>query len=65
MRRVPEQIEAELLTWGRAADRPNLTEMEDQVLALRRHLGQRLLEAVIADQEARQPAAAPACPQCG
>ncbi len=46
MRRVPEQIEAELLaeaevmieellTWGRQAGRPNLTEMEDQVLVLR------------------------------
>ena len=76
MRRVPEQIEAELLAeaevmieellaWGRQAERPNLTEMEDRVLALRQRLGQRLLEAVIADQEARQPVVAPACPQCG
>ena len=76
MRRVPEQIEAELLAeaevmieellaWGRQAERPNLTAMEDRVLALRQRLGQRLLEAVIADQEARQPAVAPVCPQCG
>ena len=76
MRRMPEQIEAELLAeaevmiaellaWGRQAARPNLIEMEDRVLALRQRLGQRMLEAVIADQEARQPAVAPVCAQCG
>jgi hypothetical protein len=55
----------ELLAWEREAGAPNLTEMEDQVLALRQRLGQGWLEAVIADQEARQPAEPPHCPTCG
>jgi hypothetical protein len=76
MRRTREQITAELmveaaggieelLAWERQAGAPDLTEMEEAVLKLRQRLGQRLLEAVIADQEARQPAQAPWCPHCG
>jgi hypothetical protein len=76
MKRSQEQVRAELLAeaqavidellaWERQAGAPNLTEMEDKVLALRQRLGQGLLEAVIADQEVRQPAVPPRCPTCG
>lgn len=76
MKRSREQVKAELLaeaeavieeliTWERQAGAPNLTAMEDKILALRERLGQRFLEAVIADQETRQLAEAPACPSCG
>ncbi len=76
MKRSREQLKAELLAeaesvieeliaWEHQAGAPNLTEMEDKVLALRQRLGQRLLEAVIADQEAWQPATPPSCPTCG
>ena len=34
-------------------------------LELRRRFGQRLAKTVIEDQEAKQPAEAPKCPQCG
>jgi uncharacterized protein with PIN domain len=39
--------------------------MEDEVLKLRQRLGKRLLEALIEDQEARQPVQAARCSQCG
>ena len=76
MKRTREQMKAELMAeaqavieelvaWERQAGAPNLTELEDKVLALRQRLGKRLLEAVIEDQEARQPAAPPKCPTCG
>ena len=51
--------------WGREAGTPTLSEMEDKVLAIRQRLGQRMLEVVIADQEARQPAEPPRCARCG
>lgn len=76
MKRTREQIKAELmveaegvieelLEWERRAGAPDLTEMEDEVLKLRQRLGKRLLEVVIEDQEARQPAQVLQCPQCG
>ncbi len=76
MRRTPEQLQAELMAeakaliaelvaWERQAGAPKLSQMEARVLAVRQRLGQRLLEAMIEDQEARQPAEPPKCPTCG
>ncbi len=76
MRRTPEQLEAallaeaqaliaELVAWERQAGAPKLSQMEEKVLAVRQRFGQRLLEAIIEDQAARQPAAPPECPTCG
>ena len=76
MRSAPEQLEAELLAeakaliagliaWERQAGAPKLSQLEEKVLAVRQQLGQRLLKAMIEDQEARQPATPPACPTCG
>ncbi len=76
MRRTPEQLEAELMAaakaligelvaWERQAGAPKLSQMEEKVLAVRQRFGKRLLEAIIEDQEARQPPAPPQCPTCG
>jgi hypothetical protein len=76
MRRTPEQLEAELLAeaqaliaelvvWARQAGAPKLSQMEEKVLAVRQQLGKRLLQAMVEDQEARQPAEPPPCPTCG
>jgi hypothetical protein len=55
----------EFLDWEEQAERPNLTELEDEVLRVRRALGARLAEVALADQEAVQPVVAPACSGCG
>jgi hypothetical protein len=76
MRRTPEQLEAalmaeakalitELVVWEREAGAPKLSQIEEKVLMVRQQLGQRLLKAMIEDQEARQPAEPPRCPTCG
>ncbi len=76
MRRTPEQLEAELMAeakaliaelvaWERQAGAPKLSQMEEKALAVRQRFGKRLLEAMIEDQEARQPAEPPQCPTCG
>ena len=54
-----------LLDWDAQTSKPNLRQIEDEVLELRRRFGQRLAKTVIEDQEAKQPAEAPKCPQCG
>ena len=55
----------ELLDWEEQADRPKLTDIETEVLALRERFGQRMAEVVLADQVAKQPVAATECPCCG
>lgn len=55
----------ELVAWERERGTANLSEMEEKVLAIRQRLGQGMLAAVIADQEARQPAEPPRCEHCG
>jgi len=76
MQRTPEQLEAgmmaeakaliaELVDWERQAGAPQLSQMEEKVLAVRQQLGKRLLKALIEDQEAGQPAEPPRCPTCG
>jgi hypothetical protein len=70
MRHTEEQVKAELMaealsaieelvTWERQAGAPGLTAIEDKVLVVRQRLGKRLVEVLIEDQEARQPAAPP------
>jgi hypothetical protein len=55
----------ELLDWEEQADRPKLTDIETEVLALRERFGLRMAEVVITDQDAKQPVATAECPSCG
>jgi uncharacterized protein with PIN domain len=60
-----EALIESLLDWDEQTSKPNLRQIEDEVLELRRRFGQRLAKTVIEDQDAKQPAEAPKCPQCG
>lgn len=60
-----EQLIDQLLEWETQADRPNLTQIEDIVLKLRKELGQEMAETLLAGQAERTPVPGPACPKCG
>ena len=75
MKRSRQEIEAELaeeasamiaeyLTWHEETERPTLSDIEDQVLELRSQLSARMVEVVVAEQEASQPVESPVCPTC-
>ncbi len=55
----------ELLDWDDENERPNLTQIEDVVLELRKRFGERITEKLILRQAQRQPAERVYCEQCG
>lgn len=55
----------ELMVWSEQTDRPNLTQIEDEILKLRQAMSESMLETVIEDQENQQPVPGPSCPKCG
>lgn len=63
--KAAEELIEQMLEWDESNERPNLTQIEDAVLALRQRFGQELVSVVVAGQEARQPVQAPLCPTCG
>ena len=54
----------ELLDWTDQTPRPNLTQIENAVLKLRKHLGEQAAQVVIETQETRRPVPGPVCPTC-
>lgn len=59
-----EMIEV-LLDWEEENRAPNLREIEDELLLLRKRFGQVLAAQVLENQEASQPVENPTCPECG
>lgn len=57
-------IEA-LLDWDEQNQTPNLTQIEDEVLALRQRFGEAMAAVVLEGQGAQQPATGVICPKCG
>jgi hypothetical protein len=50
------------MTWEEENQEPDLTQIEDIVLKLRKRFGERMAEKVILRQEQRQPAERVRCP---
>jgi hypothetical protein len=65
LRAEAEEVIEELLDWHERSGAPTLDEIEDEVLKLRKRLGERMAETVIGDQEAVRPVPGPACATCG
>lgn len=65
VRAAAEEVIARMLKWEEEHDRPDLTQIEDEVVALRQRFGEELVAVLVAGQEARQPVTAPVCEQCG
>ena len=59
-----EELFDELMKWEEQSDKPNLTEIEEIILKLRKRFGERMAEKVILRQEERQPAERVRCPRC-
>jgi len=60
-----ERLIEEHLDWADSTPEPNLSQIEDRVLQLRKEFGEMVAREVIEDQETRQPAVGPPCPGCG
>jgi hypothetical protein len=60
-----EGVIEELLDWGEEKAKPNLSEIEEVVLELRKRFSETMAQEVIGSQEAKQPVESPPCPKCG
>ena len=59
-----EALFDELMEWDEETREPDLTQIEEKILELRKRFGERLAQQVIKRQEKRQPAAKVICPRC-
>ena len=62
--RLSEQLVDELLDWNDQTPQPTLTQIEDEILQLRKRLSEQMAVAVIHTQEASRPVPGPRCPTC-
>jgi hypothetical protein len=60
-----KQVIDDYLEWEDKHPKPNLTEMEDIILKLRKELGEEMAQILLEEQEARKPVPGPRCPKCG
>ncbi len=60
-----EALIDELLDWTASTERPNLSQIEEEVLKLHQRFSEELVQAVVEVQEAKQPAIGPRCVKCG
>jgi uncharacterized protein with PIN domain len=59
-----ETLFDELMMWEEQTEKPNLTQIEEIVLEVRKQFGERMAQKMIMRQEERQPAERVKCPEC-
>jgi hypothetical protein len=59
-----ERLIDESLAWSDQVDAPTLTDIEDQVLKVRKEFGEKLANALVEKQPTVEPLTVK-CPQCG
>ena len=59
-----EKVIDELLDWRDMTSEPNLTQIEEVVLELRKRFGEEMARETIEAQEAKQLVSGPPCPKC-
>jgi hypothetical protein len=55
----------ELMKWSEETEQPTLTQIEDEILGIRRKLSESMMAVVIEGQESQRPVPGPKCPKCG
>jgi len=60
-----EKLIDELLEWEEGTKRPNLTQIEDKVLELRKRMSVAMAETVLEGQAGKEAGPGPKCPKCG
>jgi len=63
-KRAEELIE-QLLEWEDENPRPTLTQIEDEILHLRKELGKEMAKLVLEEQGTKTQIPGPSCPRCG
>ena len=60
-----EELFDELMDWDEETQEPDLTQIEEKVLELRKRFGKQIAQQMLLRQEAGQPSARVTCPGCG
>ena len=60
-----EELIEQLIEWEETNPRPTLTQIEDEILDLRKALGQEMAKQVLEDQATHTQVPGPNCAKCG
>ena len=60
-----DELFDEMMEWEEQTEKPNLTQIEEIVLEMRKRFGEQMAQKMIMRQEERQPAERVQCPKCG
>lgn len=63
--REAERLIEELLEWEEKKEKPNLREIEEEILEIRAELGREMLKSVLNNQGSVRPVPGSECQRCG